>query len=134
MLQSIRDRAQGLVAGVIVFLISLTFALWGIQEYLSASGKVVVAEINGDEIELAEYQTKLAELRQQAQQLLQAAFDPDEWNQESTRLRVLDRIIEERLLLQAAEGSGMRIGDWQLAQSIQGCAGLSGPGTSSVFE
>jgi peptidyl-prolyl cis-trans isomerase D len=119
LLQSIRDRAQGLVAGVIVFLIILTFALWGIQEYLNAARQVSVAEVNGEDIDLVEYQKMLSDMRQQAQALLQDAFDPEEWSQESTRRRVLDRLVDERILLQAAERAKIRVGDFQLAENIR---------------
>ena len=36
MLLAIRDKAHGWIAWVIVILISIPFALWGIQEYLGA--------------------------------------------------------------------------------------------------
>ena len=50
MLQTIRERAQGWIAWVIVILISVPFALWGIQSYLGESGEPVAATVNGVEI------------------------------------------------------------------------------------
>jgi hypothetical protein len=39
MLQSIRERAQGWIAWIIVGLIIITFALFGIQEYAQGEKK-----------------------------------------------------------------------------------------------
>ena len=63
MLQAIRDRSQGLIVGFIVFLISLTFVLVGIQGYFTGGSEVVVAEIDGDTISLSEFQTRLQQLK-----------------------------------------------------------------------
>ena len=46
MMQFIRDRVQGLVAGAIILLLCLTFLLWGIESYINAARQVVVAKIN----------------------------------------------------------------------------------------
>ncbi len=80
MLQLIRDRAQGLVVGVIVFFICLTFALFGVQQYLDARGTVVVAEVNGEEVSLAEFQRAFQQLRQRAEAIFGEAFEPERWS------------------------------------------------------
>ena len=67
MMQFIRDRVQGLVAGAIILLLCLTFLLWGIESYISAARQVVVAKINGEEIKLQEFQTAFQRMRQRAQ-------------------------------------------------------------------
>ena len=50
MLQSIRDKAQGWFAWAIVILISVPFALWGIQEYLGVGAEPVMASVNDRDI------------------------------------------------------------------------------------
>lgn len=70
MLQSIRDRASGWIAYVIVFLISVPFALWGLHEYLGGGETLIAAEVNGQEIPLQEFNTQY----QQQRQLLRARF------------------------------------------------------------
>ncbi|NJN45887.1 MAG: hypothetical protein HC808_04725, partial [Candidatus Competibacteraceae bacterium] len=129
MLQSIRDRAQGLVAGVIVVAICLTFAFWGVGEYLNAASKVVVAEVNGEEIELGEYQQHLVDARNRAQAEQGAAFNPDDWSREETRLLALQSLIDKKLLLQAGIDAGVRVSDIQLAESIQSMPEFRDPAT-----
>lgn len=48
MLQTIRDKTQGVIATIIVGVITLTFAIWGIHYYLEESkSTTVVVEVNG---------------------------------------------------------------------------------------
>ena len=64
MLMSIREKAQGWIAWVIVILISIPFALFGIQEYLGADSDPVVAEVSGVDIKRSQLDEQLRELRQ----------------------------------------------------------------------
>ena len=73
MLQTIRDRTQGVIVGIIVFLISLTFILWGVESYINAARRVIVAEVGKDDIGQDEYQRALQRFRRQAESMLGAA-------------------------------------------------------------
>ena len=119
MLQSIRDRSQGLIVGIIVFLISLTFALWGIQSYITEGARVIVAEVEGEEIELREFQDALQRLRRQARSLLGESFDSAEWTSAKVKERALNDIVNSRLLTQLTDDSRIRISDAQVASQIQ---------------
>ncbi|MBY0377345.1 MAG: peptidylprolyl isomerase, partial [Gammaproteobacteria bacterium] len=47
MLQTIRDRTQGIIATIIVGIVALTFAIWGIHYYLEESkSSTVVVQVN----------------------------------------------------------------------------------------
>ncbi len=116
MLQNIRDRAQGWLAWVIVGLLIIPFALWGIQEYLGPSGKVVVAEVEHSEI--SRYQFENAVKRQM--QIFQQNFGQDLSSLKGTiEKSVLNQIIEEEILWQQANKQGLRIGNQWLAAQIQ---------------
>ncbi len=119
MLQFIRDRSQGLIVGIIVFLISLTFALWGIQSYVTAGARVIVAEVDGVEIELREFQNALQRLRRQAQSMLGESFDSANWTSEVVKERALNDLVNARLVEQLTDDSRIRISDAQVALQIQ---------------
>ena len=102
MLQFIRERAQGVVAVIIILFLCLTFLLWGIDEYLRAGRTVVVAEVNGEEIDLGAYQKSFQQLRQRAQAELGDQFDSNLWTQDSTKKRALDMLIETKPILPSA--------------------------------
>ncbi|MBI2802112.1 MAG: SurA N-terminal domain-containing protein [Gammaproteobacteria bacterium] len=116
MLQSIRDRAQGVIAAVIVLLLCLTFAIWGIESYLNSARKVVVAAVDGDDIELKEYQSAYQRMRQRAQAEQGEAFDPKVWEAPETKLKALDYLVEDRLLQRYAERARLRVSDAQVAE------------------
>ena len=116
MMQFIRDRVQGLVAGAIILLLCLTFLLWGIESYINAARQVIVAKINGEEIKLQEFQTSFQRMRQRAQADQGNGFNPDFWAEESTKRRALDMLVEERLLRQVADQARLRISNAQLAE------------------
>lgn len=119
MLQLIRDRAQGFVVGVIVFFICLTFALWGVEEYIGNNASVAVAEVNGDEVELDEFQRTFQRLRQQAQIVYGEQFNSEEWSGEQAKLSTLNQVVDERILLDLADDSNMRISNRQVFEQIR---------------
>jgi peptidyl-prolyl cis-trans isomerase D len=118
MLQSLRDHAHGLMAWIIVILICIPFALWGINEYFSAASQVIVAKVNGDELELKEFQQGYQRYRQQLQSLLggqiPAAFHEDRLKEQS-----LNQMVAALLEQQTAAEAGMRVGDRQVSKTIQ---------------
>jgi peptidyl-prolyl cis-trans isomerase D len=118
MLQSLRDHAHGLIAWIIVILISIPFALWGINEYFSAASQVIVAEINGDELELKEFQESYQRYRQQLQSLLGGQI-PASFNEDSLKEQSLNQMVTALLEQQAAAEAGMRVGDRQISKTIQ---------------
>ncbi|MBC8519267.1 MAG: SurA N-terminal domain-containing protein [Gammaproteobacteria bacterium] len=121
MLQSIHDQAQSWVAWVIVGLLIIPFALWGINSYFDGGSGAVVAEVNGTEISLNEYQRSLQQQRQRMRQLMGADYRPEMLEDPRMRRAVLDAMIENDLLNQAVDGDGFRIGDellyWQLQRT-----------------
>ena len=70
MLLTIRDKAQGWIAYVIVILISIPFALWGIGEYAGIGGEPVVATVNGQEITERDFENRYQQFRNELRQRL----------------------------------------------------------------
>lgn len=119
MLQSIREKAQGAFAIIVIGLLCLTFAVWGVESYLSAARRVVVADVNGEEVELKDYQQTFQRLRQRAQAELGDAFDATLWTQEETKLKVLDYVVEDSLLTQTLSTAGLRISAAQVGDYLR---------------
>jgi peptidyl-prolyl cis-trans isomerase D len=118
MLQSIRDRAQGVLAWVIVTIISIPFALWGIHEYLSPSSEIVIADINGTEINRRAFDYEYRRQLQMLRNRLGTEADLSTFA-EIIKQNVLNEMIEEELLTQVTTAHGMRISNQMLAQEIQ---------------
>ena len=118
MLQLIRDNATGWIAWGIVILISVPFALWGIHQYVTPDSSVAVATVDDAEIGYYDFQRLYARRRQQLQSILGAGLID---TTEDNRLRrdVLDGMIDSEVLIRSGMTAGMRVGDEQLAGTIQ---------------
>ncbi len=119
MLQDIRDKAQGWIAWFIVILISVPFALWGINSYLGGGAEPVVAKVNGYEITEREFETSYRQFRQRLRQQLGAAYRPEMIDEASLRKQVLESMIRNRLVLQAAEKMGLGVSDELVRDTIR---------------
>jgi peptidyl-prolyl cis-trans isomerase D len=124
MLQSIRDNAQGWLAWIIVTLIIIPFALWGIQEYLRPTPKRVIAEVNGVEIPERNFQQQVHQRKQQLREMLRNQNIDLSFMESQIRENTLSQMIEEELLMQTAIDSGMRISDELLQQRIKQIPGF----------
>lgn len=118
MLQTIRERAQGWIAWVIVVFISIPFALWGIQSYLGVGSEPVVATVNGTEITTRELDDHYRNFRVHLRDQLGAVYRPELFDDQTMRGQVLDRMIRNTLLIQTAESLGLRVSDRELRSAI----------------
>ncbi|MBA3492876.1 MAG: SurA N-terminal domain-containing protein [Gammaproteobacteria bacterium] len=117
MLQSIHDRAQGWLAWIIIGLICIPFAFWGIQEYLTAAEEVAVAEVNGEEVELDAFQRAYQQYRKQYQMILGRLSEKA--NEDGLKQQTLDQMVEMLLKKQLGEKLGLRISDRQVTQAVK---------------
>ncbi|MEJ2645445.1 MAG: SurA N-terminal domain-containing protein [Gammaproteobacteria bacterium] len=118
MLQAMHDRITGWIAWIIVGALVLVFALWGIDSYIKSEAKVYAAQVNGVEISVPEFQRALENQRQRLRQALGDNYDSIV-NSKELRKRVLDQLIEQELLVQAANRAGMTISRPLLAARIR---------------
>ncbi len=120
MLQIIRDRAQSWIAWVIIILIIIPFALWGINQYFGGGKEVAAAHVNGVAISQPALQQALAQQQQRLRSMLGANYRPELFPEEQLKQQVLQRLIEQELLTQTASDSGMVVSDAALAATIRG--------------
>ena len=116
MLQAIRDGSKGTVAKIIVGLIIMTFALFGIDSIVAlGGGQDAPAEVNGEEIS----ELKVSQMVQMQKRRLQSQFG-DSFNVEDSRLRsiAVDGLINELVLKQAAKSAGVEFSDQEIDKII----------------
>ena len=119
MLQSIRDKSQGLIVGFIVFLISLTFALFGIQSYFTGQDDVTVAEVDSQKIKLTALLERIKKLRQQTEEELGIQPNPEIWSSDLIKSQTLNLMIDEVVLNQVINESGIRVSDESIVSRIK---------------
>lgn len=131
MLQTIREHTQGWIAGVIVSIIILSFALWGIHSYFVGGGNSnIVAEVNGVEISKEQFTLAYERMRRQAQaQYGTPVTTKDENNLKS---RALQGLIELEVLKQASRSQGFLISNAQIDNYLQSMPEFQVDGQFSV--
>ncbi|MEJ2692917.1 MAG: SurA N-terminal domain-containing protein [Candidatus Thiodiazotropha sp.] len=120
MLQNIRDKAQGWIAYGIVILISVPFALWGIQEYLGIGSEPVAAAVNGNEISERALDAQFQTFRQRMRERLGSAYRPELFDDNRMRQQVLERMVGEELIEQVSYDMGLRVNDAQVHTILLG--------------
>lgn len=131
MLTTIRERAQGWIAWVIVILISVPFALWGINEYFDAEKKVPIAEINGSELMSHDYQRQLQNQRNALRQKFGGKIDNKIFESPAFKTQVLNEMITQRLVSADIRKQNYQIGDKQLATYLRSNPSFQDKGTFS---
>ena len=118
MLQAIRSNAQGWIAWVIVGLIILTFALFGIDQYARGDKVVVVAQVNGEDVTAREFLVLYNRQKSRLEQQFGDMYD-QVVKDEELRDQVLDALVESAVIRQWANDNHMTVSDQQLAMTIQ---------------
>lgn len=134
MLQGIRDRSQGLLAWVVVILICIPFALWGVQEYLGPDPNVAVAEIDGEEISLLDYQTALQSVRASLNRQFPEQDVSRTFGESFIRDRAMEGLVQERLIVGASSDVEFTVSDEQLAGAIRSAPAFQRDGVFSSEE
>ena len=119
MLTTIREKATGIFAWIIVTIITIPFALWGINSYFEGGGEAIVASAEGVDIDLNTYQAALAERRRVVAQVFQQNVDPKIFESKEFKMQVLDGLINNASEASFAERVGYRISDEQLGAAIR---------------
>lgn len=122
MLEKIRDGSQGVIAKGILVLVILSFAFAGVSSYLGSTTDVPAAEVNGDKITKAEleqaYQSERSRMEQQLGEMF-AALSADEKYLQSIKQSVLERLVADKLIDQAAKAMGLRVSDEQIVAAMR---------------
>lgn len=117
MLETFREHSKGWLAKLILALITVPFALWGIDSYLQGAGSnVAVAKVDGKGITVQEYGNALQEMRNQLQASGKA--DPALLEDPAVKASVLNKLIVTRLLNGEVQRANFSISDEQLGKYI----------------
>jgi peptidyl-prolyl cis-trans isomerase D len=120
MLQSFREQIKGWVATVVIGLLIIPFALWGVNSYFDYGDSSWVAQIDDDQISQAEFRNEFQQQLNRFQQMLGEQYRPELFDTPQTRARVLDQMVERALVERRARAAGYRVGDAELAEEIRG--------------
>ena len=146
MLQKLRDKTSGWIATVILGLLTVPFAFFGMQEYLFQRNETFVARIEAppaywpsapsfwpvtmlwqrDEVDADEFRTAFEQARQQERQRQGEQFDARAFESADNKRKVLEELIDQHVLKLSAKRSGIAISDAQVVSTIQGIPAFQG--------
>ncbi|MCH9027652.1 MAG: SurA N-terminal domain-containing protein [Proteobacteria bacterium] len=115
MLQLIRDKLTGWVAGIIIAVIALAFIFWGVDPL--SVGATWAARVNDIEIPRNEVRRAAQDRINQFQALYQDDISP--LMIEQIRSSVLERYINNALIRSRVSSNGYRVSDAMLSKSIR---------------
>ena len=131
MLQTLREKTSGWIAIVILGLLIVPFAFFGVNNYFSNRVDTWVAHITTKpgwfgtpfgaktlDITPDEFRTRFENYRQQVRKEQGAKFDAASFDTPTTRRQVLDQMLQEKLLNTAAEQDGLVLSNRQLQDMI----------------
>ena len=119
MLETIRNAANTWLAKVILAIIMVPFALWGVESYVRTSaGQDTVARVGDEKITSVEFNNALRSQMEQFRQQFGNNIDPSILDSPEMRKSVLEQIIDQRLVSVATKSSGLSVSDAGLRERI----------------
>jgi len=139
MLQILREKMSGWIAIVIVALLAIPFAFFGMEQYLFQSGANYAAKVEvqpswwrsapdwwlvrkfawqSEEVSPEEFRNAFENERQRRRQLAGEQFDARAFESPETKREILEALIDQKALKLAAVRDGMVVGDTQVREEI----------------
>ena len=105
---------------IVLALIILPFAFWGMDSYQNSDGGEALATVDGEKIGQQEFDNALREQQDRMREMLGDNYDPAMFDQPESKRAVLENLVTQRLLMLQARAARLAVSDSQLAQTIAG--------------
>ena len=105
---------------IVLAVIILPFAFWGIDSYRKSGGGEALATVNGEKIYQQEFENALRQQQGRMREMMGDKFDPAMFDKPEIKHSILESLAGQRLLTLQARSAGLMISDEQLAQVIAG--------------
>lgn len=120
MLDVLRKRKRSWLVLLLLGVGVLAFVMVGVGPQGGQDQVVTIAQVNGEEITHTELERDYYRMLETYRQLVGGRLSPADIEALNLRGQLLEELIDQRLLLQAARGLGLRVTDEELAEGITG--------------
>ena len=120
MLQDIRQHTQGTAAKIIIGIIVISFAFFGIQSILVSGGDNEIADVNGELIYPQQLQQALDTQKRRLISMMGDQFDPAMLDDERLAPQALESLINRALLMQSAQALKLVISEIDIGAVVGG--------------
>lgn len=118
-LQTIREKLTGILAGVFFAVLIIPFAFVGVNSYFTSDAVNSVAVVNEQEITINDFNQSFQNYRRRMQSIMGANFDAEQFDQVIVRREHLDTMIDQELLAQLSIEAGLSVANDRLAIAIR---------------
>lgn len=133
MLAQLRNMTRGWIAYVLLFLLTIAFAIWGINDIFSGVGSQNLAEVAGRTVRPADLSREL-ELSLRAERDNGATITQQDAIDQGLHVRLLEGIISRHALLSYAERVGVSASNRMIANRIREIPAVNNPVTGTFDE
>ncbi len=130
MLQQIRDKSSGWVAFVILGLVIIAMAFFGIESYFQQKVETFSARIEGPakflgwggqkvDISQNQFSARFEQVRMQERQRQGDAFDSAAFESVDNKRLVLEGLVDEEILALVAERDGITVSEAEVAEQLK---------------
>ena len=103
---------------IVLALIILPFAFWGVDSYRKSSGAAPLATVNGEKIGQQEFDNALNQQLQRFREMAGSNFDPAFFDKPEIKSSVLDSLVTQHLMGMEASKAGLSLTNEQIGQII----------------
>jgi len=132
MLQSMREGAKSTGSKIIIGLIAISFAAFGIESLFPSGSGNAVAEVNGEDITVFDLQQAVVDQKRRLAQILGDQIDPALLDDDRLRPGALSGLIDRRLLLQTGNILGLVASQQQIGEIVAATTAFQIDGQFSV--
>lgn len=118
MLQTMRQNIKGPTTKIVVWLIVISFSIFGIESILVGGGGGGVAEVNGEEVSPQELQQAINTQKRRLIAMMGDNLDPAMLDDEFLSAQALDSLIGRKLLMQSAESMDLAVSKREIGSVI----------------
>jgi peptidyl-prolyl cis-trans isomerase D len=105
---------------IVLLLIILTFAFWGVDSYNKSSHSEALATVNGEKVNQAEFDQAMRQQQDRMRKMMGSNYDQAMFDKPEIKRSILESVVSQRLLMSQARSIGLTVSEKYLAQSIAG--------------
>ncbi len=113
---------------IVLALIVLPFALWGVDSYRHTVSDASLAQVNGEKISSQEFENALEQQRQRIREMAGQNFDATLFDKPEVKKTILEGVVTQHLLDGEARKTGLVVSDEQMVQLIASVAAFQKDG------
>ena len=105
---------------VVLLLIILTFAFWGVNSYNKSSHNEALAQVNGEKISQEDFDRAVRQQQSRMREMMGSNYDQTILDKPEIKRSILEGLVNQRLLMSQARSIGLTVSEKHLIQSIEG--------------